>query len=368
MHSHIHEQAKQVTTLAAKPSIKHFPTTRYQGSKVRLLDWLWSKLGQLDFHTCLDLFSGTSAVSYLFKVHGKQVTTNDKYKFNGNIAKALIENNNTSLNPSLVDELLVRYPDVEYDHFVTRMFDGIFFLTEENQELDVIAQNIHSSLTGYEKNIALYALFQACLSKRPFNLFHRANLYMRTAEVERSFGNKTTWDRTFRELMTHTISAVNKAVFDNGFEHQVMTRDFTEVTGSYDLIYMDPPYLNAKGKGVDYLDYYHFLEGLTEYRQWQSQVTLKYKHRPYRRDTDNPWNDKKRILQAFDDSISLFPQSIIAISYRNNGVPSLDEIISLIQRHGRTLLTLDDRDYQYVLSTRSSKEVLLITEPAKLNH
>ena len=34
--------------------------------------------------------------------------------------------------------------------------------------------------------LAYFALFQSCIIKRPYNLFHRKNLYVRTKEMKRS--------------------------------------------------------------------------------------------------------------------------------------------------------------------------------------
>lgn len=59
-----------------------FPTTRYQGSKRRLLPWLYEHFKKLNFHSALDLCGGTSIVSYLLKKMGKEVTYNDILKFN----------------------------------------------------------------------------------------------------------------------------------------------------------------------------------------------------------------------------------------------------------------------------------------------
>ena len=53
----------------------------------------------------------------------------------------------------------------------------------------------------------------------------------------------------------------------------------TEVPGSYDLVYVDTPYISSKGVGVDYLHFYHFLEGLTDYDNWKSRID-------YRKNTD----------------------------------------------------------------------------------
>lgn len=364
MQSNQGQETAQQLLFPTAPSISLFPPTRYQGSKLRLLKWIWAQLEHLEFDSCLDLFSGTSAVSYMFKVHGKSVTANDKYKFNSAIARALVANDDVRLPPSKLETLFESCPERPYDDFVSRTFDGMFFLPSENREIDLLIQNIHSMLEGAHRDLALFALFQACLAKRPYNLFHRANLYMRTSDVERSFGNKVTWDRPLIEHMQQALRDANGAVFGNGRSHKVLNKDFSEVSGSYDLVYMDPPYLNAKGTGVDYLDFYHFLEGLCEYDIWEQNLATRYKHKPYHRDTLNPWNDSRRILSAFDNAIGQFPSSIVAISYRSQGIPSIDELVSLLDRHGRRSLVQASTDHRYVLSTAKNREVLLLSGPA----
>ena len=59
-----------------------FPSTRYQGSKAKLVDWIWEQIADLDFTTCLDAFGGTGAVAYRLKQAGKRVTYNDLLRFN----------------------------------------------------------------------------------------------------------------------------------------------------------------------------------------------------------------------------------------------------------------------------------------------
>ena len=49
-----------------------FPQTRYQGSKLKLLDRFLPIFQKIDFNTVLDAFGGTSAVSYMFKSMGKK--------------------------------------------------------------------------------------------------------------------------------------------------------------------------------------------------------------------------------------------------------------------------------------------------------
>jgi len=94
--------------------IGEFPSTRYQGSKAKLVPWIWEQIANLDFATCINAFGGTGAIAYRLKQAGKQVTYNDLLRFNYYIGLALIENSNVSLNPEKVDWLLQRHPEISY--------------------------------------------------------------------------------------------------------------------------------------------------------------------------------------------------------------------------------------------------------------
>jgi adenine-specific DNA methylase len=58
-----------------------FPSTRFQGSKLKIVDWIWDAIKDLQFHTALDTFGGTESVGYMLKEKGKKVTYNDILKF-----------------------------------------------------------------------------------------------------------------------------------------------------------------------------------------------------------------------------------------------------------------------------------------------
>ena len=123
------------------------------------------------------------------KQNGKQVIYNDILKFNHAIGKALIENNHTILNDDDIEFILTKR-NIVYPTFIEDNFNGIFYLDEENKWLDMVIKNIKDISNEYKQSIALFALFQSCIIKRPYNLFHRSNLHIRTQDVERSFGNK----------------------------------------------------------------------------------------------------------------------------------------------------------------------------------
>jgi adenine-specific DNA-methyltransferase len=344
------------------PPRTKFPSTRYQGSKGKLADWLWSHLEPLNGKSFLDAFAGTSTVGYGAKVRGMAVHSNDYLRFNHAIAMALVENQTASFTAAEAHTLLRRQPGENYETFIEDTFEEVYFTTAENQQLDVIASNLGRIVDPYKQGLAAFAVGQAAISKRPYNLFHRKNLYMRTANVERSFGNKTTWDRPFSEVIPLFAEEASRAVFKGQQPCRATCADVGEVDADADLVYLDPPYLNAKGAGVDYHGFYHFLEGLLSYEDWSSRIDLKSKHlrlspRP------NLWNNKKTIMQAFEKTVERFADSKIAISYRSDGIPSVAEIEEVLGSHKHLVRTETFGAYKYALSrNRKSQEVLIIGE------
>lgn len=337
-----------------------FPSTRYQGSKARLADWIWEKIADLDFITCLDAFGGTGAVAYRLKQAGKQVTYNDALRFNYFIGLALIENKQVRLTSEELEWLLQRHGKIGYPHFVQETFSDIYFTDEENDWIDQTITNIRQLSDHYKFALAFFALCQSCIIKRPYNLFHRKNLYIRFAEVNRSFGNKTSWDKPFEEWFRIFVGEANNAVFDNGKKNRSLHLDAIDVPGDYDLVYLDTPYISKRGVAVDYHWFYHFLEGLTIYDEWDRHIDRASKHL---RLVSQPseWTDRRRIHGAFDRLFQKYQRSIIVVSYRSDGIPSESELISLLRRYKRNVAVEHFGNYKYVLSTNSeSKEILLI--------
>lgn len=342
--------------------VAKFPSTRYQGSKARLADWIWEQIGDLAFDTCLDAFGGTGAVAYRLKQEGKSVTYNDVLRFNMWIGKALIENSDTQLSDDDVEGILIRHDGVEYPNFVQATFEDIYFTDEENGWIDQTITNIRRLDDPNKFALAFFALCQACIVKRPYNLFHRKNLYVRLADVERSFGNKTSWDKPFEVWFREFVEQANRAVFDNGQENRAINMDVMDIEGDFDLVYVDPPYISGKGVATDYRDFYHFLEGLTVYDEWAEQVDMKSKHRRLKR-VESEWTDKNRIHAAFDQLFERFQDSILVVSYRTDGIPAESALVHLMEKYKSRVRVEHYGQYQYTLSTnKRSGEMLIIGE------
>lgn len=349
-------------SLLAKQVI--FPTTRYQGSKRQIVDWIWNHMEGLEFDSVLDLFAGTGAIAHKAKEHGKKTYFNDYLQFNFQIGLAIVENNEFTLTEDEVDWLLTKHDGFDYPTFIQDEFEGLYFTDEENEWLDMMQVNIKQLDNKYKEAIAYSALSQSCLAKRPYNLFHRANLYMRTEEVERSFGNKTTWDKSFEEHFRKNVSEYNSAVFDNGRENKAFNRDVMEWEDipETDLVYIDPPYYDRTKQNGDtnYQFYYHFLEGFLQYNEWSDMIdhsvkTKRLNHEP------SPWTDKDRIYTAFEKVFDKFQDSHIVLSYNSAGLPTPEELNDMLEERKDNVIA-DAKEHQYALSTHedSADEIIFV--------
>lgn len=345
--------------------LKIVPSTRYQGSKRKILPWIYDCIKNVEFNTVLDAFGGSGMVSCLFKHMGKRVTYNDLFRFNSIIGQSIVENNKVLLSDADVDYLLESHSQL--NSFVTDMFQNIYFLDEENRWLDMIIGNIESLSElysypelRYKKAIAYNALFQSCLAKRPYNLFHRKNLDMRTRDVKRSFGNKTTWDKPFPDHFRAFVKEINQVVFKSNLKCRVICKDVFDIkTGCYDLVYLDPPYLRQgdSNESSNYLKCYHFLEGIAKYNEWENLIDNDSKNKRIKKDYAPNYFNLTDAQDTFERLIKKFRKSIIVLSYRYGGTPTIDELSHMMLKYKKQLKVYD-RHYKYALNKQNGNATL----------
>jgi len=348
-------------------SLPRFPATRYQGSKRKVLANLANAFSGLEFTSALDLYSGSGTVSLLLRLLGKRVTSNDYQLFN-QVAARVFLNATASAIKSLEYDLELRnllenwQPD--FLRLVSTNYRNVFFTDEENQQIDAFCQNV-ARLPSMVRDTYSYAIGQALMKKRPYNLFHRANLDMRTRDVKRSFGNAATWETS---ILRHAVAAIRELKefpFDNlpiGQSLCVNTISIDKLHGQYDLIYLDPPYLNCKAGGVDYSDFYGFLEGLVDYSLF-SAGDQAYAHKPIAKKPSN-WLAPDTALHELDAICKKWPRSILFLSYRSDGLPTPESTTEVLRQGGRKVEIHTCGDYKYVLSrTSSNEELFLISLP-----
>ena len=165
---------------------------------------LWDSTGRLwwNGHCWLPLETGRKSVTY-----------NDLLRFNYQFGLALIENSSVLIRPEDSEWALQRHSHINYPSFVQNTFQDIYFTDAENRWIDQTIHNIAAVTDPYRRALLFFALAQACLVKRPYNLFHRKNLYLRFAKVERSFGNKASWTDHSRSGFEYLLTRQTKRSF-----------------------------------------------------------------------------------------------------------------------------------------------------------
>lgn len=336
------------------------PTTRFYGSKKRILYWLVGQIKNLEYNTVLDAFGGTGLFSLTQKHAGKSVTYNDIFRWCKVSAESILS-----------DECKTQEWDIEnfcnsvipQRGFISNTFRNAFYTDEENTWLDGAAHLIHSGDIQNSRTIQ-HCLFQACLQKRPFNTFHRNNLNLRTnCTRQTKFGNWRTWERPFVELMK---KANNELIKTNFIGTQPVSYldciDASETKSGYDLVYLDPPYVSNKSD-TDYMDRYHFLEGICEYHDWAEKIDhTKSIKSLSKTNAIKEWNHRHYFKDRLFDLIDHHKNSIVVLSYVAEAIPSQDELISFFQSaFSKTVFATTD--LSHALAKTKKTEILIIGMP-----
>ena len=303
------------------PQVMQYPSTRFMGSKQKLLTELWGVASQFEFETAIDLFSGSGVVGYMLKSQGKTVVSNDYMAMSSTFAKAMIENNEVTLPQT--EALALMDIDKPIDHFVETRFQGLYFSDDDNRLIDIIRANTKAMRNPYKKAIAMTALIRACLKKRPRGIF--------TYVGHRYDDGRKDLLMSFQAQFLEAVESVNGAVFDNGRQNKARNGDaMTLLNQESGLVYIDPPYYSPLSDN-EYVRRYHFVEGLA--RDWQGveiqkhTVTKKFKSYP------TPFSSRKGAAEAFDLLFKRFRDSVLVVSYSSNSLPTLDEMVAILAKH-----------------------------------
>lgn len=295
-----------------------FPSTRFMGSKRRLLQPIWNIASQFSFKSVLDLFSGSGVVSYMFKAQGKRVFANDHMRFAATIAKALIENSDVLLTSADVEQLTAPHPTS--DGFVSNTFAGLYFSDDENAFIDRVRANIREIDLPAKRSLAMAALIRACMKRRPRGIF--------TYTGDRYNDGRRDLTLSIREHFLEAVQAVNAAVFSNGAECVARVGDALALRGDdVDLVYLDPPYYSPYSDN-EYVRRYHFVEGLA--RDWKGVTVQEHTTTKKFRSYPTPFSSHAGAATAFRTLFQRYRKSVLIVSYSSNSLPTLKEMTDLL--------------------------------------
>ena len=317
-----------------------YPSTRWMGSKSKILPHLRDIAQQFEFNTVLDLFSGSGIVSYMFKTMGKRVISNDYMALSATYTKAMVENNHVKLSLINAQELMIK-PKGKFNDFVQKTFDGLYFNSEDNLLIDILLHNIGKMHNSYEKAIAKAALVRACTKKRPRGIF--------TYVGYRYDDGRKDLKLTLAEHFLTAVAEINNAVFDNERRNLAYQSDAMNLRRRADLVYIDPPYFSPLSDN-EYVRRYHFVEGIAcNWKGLEIQEhtkTKKFKSYP------TPFSSQKGAHDAFDKLFRKYRNSILLVSYSSNSLPSLDEMVALMSKY-KMHVEVKNIDYKYSFGTQT---------------
>jgi DNA adenine methylase len=339
--SPLKSRPKVVRKSSMDPQVKLYPSTRFMGSKSKLLTEIWDVSKKFKPDKVLDLFSGSGAVAYMFKAQGCEVMANDYMAMSAVQTTALVVNNSVRLTSDDVTFLLSENADS--GTFVQDTFKGLYFKDEENALIDTIRFNITQLKQEAKQSLAMASLMRASLKKRPRGLF--------TYVGHRYDDGRRDLRLSFEEQFREAVTALNNAVFDNGRENISRRGEALEVDWQPDLVYIDPPYYGPYSDN-EYVRRYHFLEGLAcnwqgVEMQWHTK-TKKFKSYP------TPFSSRTGASDAFDELFRRFADSTLVVSYSSNSLPDKDEMVSILNRHKKTV-EVHEIAYRYSSGTHGHK-------------
>ncbi|AEF99784.1 DNA adenine methylase [Methylomonas methanica] len=354
------QQPREFSDAEIELAISKFPRTRYYGSKRRLLSWIYHAVKDLPFNTVLDGFGGTASVSLLFKAMGKEVYYHDALLSNTISAQALLADEFPFSN---INDAYHFIESIKPENgFIAETFANMYYTDEENQWLDGAAKAIHAVENPHQRSVYFYCLFQACLKKRPFNLFHRANLNLRTnKDVKRSFGNFSTWERTFQDsTKANIIDFQFISSLNNQNSKILQPSDISSLEAKYDLVYLDPPYIAKSRSSEDYLQRYHFLEGLCIYEEWGDKINTASKNNSFNSTPHlENWQSKKHFKSLLFEFILKNRESIVVLSYISDAYPTEDEIYKFFKQTFKKSIFLK-KQLSHALAKNKKTELLFI--------
>ncbi len=335
------------TTVSKHDKPKEFLSVRLYGNKTSYAKLIFKIIMSLEPRRFLDAFGGTGVVSYLLSDFCK-VTYIDLLEFCCTWMRALVNGVNISWKKL---EALTNITPVR--GMISEEFREMYFEDWENGWLDGFMAEAWK-LRQPERDIAIASISQACIAKRPFGAFHRANLYFRRSKRKRSFNNWRTWNKEFKELYIRFLNEIRNA--RKNCNIRVIRDDCFSCDKDTDVIYADPPFV-GKDYHIDYLKLYHFVEGLARWDEWENLIDWKNRLKClYRKEyPEFKRSNAEKMLKQFFKTCEC---EAIVFSWAIDGYPEPAWIMRELRKRWKELLVIGVEKPVYLRGRRI--ELLLV--------
>lgn len=298
----------------------------YIGSKFSLLDFIdevfnseVSAMG-LDVNSITDMFAGTSAVGRHFKKRGYEIIGNDLQYYSYVLGKHYIENS----DPGLLDvgyvESLNDVDPVEgfiYNNYAAGSGSGRLYFSDANaMKMDAARQRIeHDHISGVINENTYYFGLTSILES--------IDRHSNTASVYGAFLKKLkkTAQKDVVFAPAEIIPSEQKNTMLMGDANDIIT------TIKGDVLYLDPPYNSRQ-----YHSNYHLLETMARYDNPEIRGVTGV--RACDDGLKSDYSSKRGAEEAFKDLIDKADYPLILMSYNNEGIIPLDNIVGIMGEYG----------------------------------
>ena len=298
----------------------------YIGSKFSLLNFIddvfqkeISDLG-LKVNNVTDIFAGTSAVGRHFKKRGYQVIGNDLQYYSYVLGKHYIENNDKSqLDINYFDKLNNIEPvqGFIYNNYAAGSGSGRLYFSDHNSmKIDAVRQQIENDyIEGLidENNYYFYLA----------SIIESIDKYSNTASVYGAFL------KNLKKTAQKEVVFSPAEIIESNKNNTMLIGDANSIIKNVrgDVLYLDPPYNSRQ-----YHSNYHLLETIARYDNPEIHGLTGLRSQDDKLKSD--YSRKRQAEKAFKDLISNADYPLILMSYNNEGIIPLENIVSIMEDHG----------------------------------
>ncbi|WP_286154438.1 Dam family site-specific DNA-(adenine-N6)-methyltransferase [Thomasclavelia cocleata] len=326
---------------------------RYLGSKIKLLDAIEKTIIKYNIQgkTFADLFAGTGCVGDYFKDR-YTIQSNDFLYFSYVMNQAKLKNSNVpsfkkfkkAYDKDIFTWLNSQEFEADSTYFVYNNYTpigGRMFFTEENGlKIDGIRLKIEDLYQNRTINEDEYYFLLASLIESVTKVSNTSGTY----EAFFKF-----WDTRATKAFVIEPLEINKVkLFSKNEVYNKETNSLIkELSG--DIAYIDPPYTVTQ-----YVSAYHMFETIARYDS--PEITGKGGKRD-RGNKNSLYAQRTKALTAFEDLFRKIKYTHILVSYSNQGLVSLDDLISLAKHFAKDKqVYVESTTYREYQNHRSSNK------------
>ena len=299
----------------------------YIGSKFTLSSFLEENIKQtlkendsknLSEIVFCDLFTGTTAVSKIFKTQVKKIIANDKEYYSFVLAKNYIGNHKTIKRKNELLEKLNNLDGVKskisFNYSTCGKEKRQYFSETNAMKIDAIRSKIEKWKNIEFINEEEYFFLLASLLESADKVANTASVYGAYLKHIKKSAQK--------EL---TLKPAEFEINEN--KHEIFNEDANTLIKKIkgDILYLDPPY-NAREYGANY----HLLNTIALYDDFSPKG--KTGLREYKKSN---WCKKDKVYKELENLIKNADFKFIFLSYNDEGLLSLNQIKEIFEKYGK---------------------------------